>query len=175
MAETLSRRLTMLTVLLSAIGVLLLARLGSFQFQLDTAAYLQNLASDTYHTARQLVPDRGRIFDRNGELLAGNEMYYDVGVSPNLVDDKQKVASQLAQALGIEEGLVLNALNSTSEYVALTQQPVATDVAQKVAQLNLTGVVLDPKPRRIYPQGALAGPVIGFVSGDGRGYVGIEG
>jgi cell division protein FtsI/penicillin-binding protein 2 len=175
MTDTLPRRLSILTILLIVVGMLLMARLGSFQFQLDTAAYLQNLASSAYHTARELVPDRGRIFDRNGELLAGNEMYYDIGVSPALVSDKAGMAQKLAAALGLDVATVQNALNSDAQYVALTKSPVATDVAQKISKLDLYGVVLDPKPRRIYPQGALAGPVIGFVGGDGKGYVGVEG
>ncbi|MHB8627712.1 MAG: peptidoglycan D,D-transpeptidase FtsI family protein [Aggregatilineales bacterium] len=175
MTDTFPRRLSMLTVLLVAVGVLMLARLGSFQFQLDTAAYLQNLANNAYHTPRQLIPDRGRIFDRNGELLAGNEMYYDIGVSPNLITDKDGVAQKLASVLGIEQGLVRSALDSDAQYIPLTKAPVGTDLAQQIARLNIPGVVLDPKPRRIYPQGALAGPVLGFVSGDGIGYVGVEG
>src|SRR5579859_3015952 len=151
MTDVFSRRLSMLAGLLMVIGVLLLGRLGSFQFQLDTAAYLQNLANSAYHTPRQLIPDRGRIFDRNGELLAGNEMYYDIGVSPNLITDKDGVAQKLAKVLGIEQNLVRTALDSDSPYIPLTKQPVATDLAQQVAQLNIPGVVLDPKPRRIYP------------------------
>ncbi len=175
MTETLPRRLSMLTILLIAVGALLLARVGSFQFQLDTAAYLQNVASNAYHTAREQIPDRGRIYDRNGELLAGNEMFYGIGVSPNLISKKAEVAKKLASILGIEETLVLHALGSDAQYVPLTDAPVSTDVAQKIAQLDITGVVLDPIPRRTYPQGSLAGPVIGFVGGDGRGYVGVEG
>lgn len=175
MTDTLPRRLSILTILLIVIGMLLMARIGSFQFQLDTAAYLQNLASNAYHTPRELIPDRGRIFDRNGELLAGNEMYYDIGVSPALISDKTSVAQKLAPVLGIDIATIQNALSSDAEYVALTTSPVATDVAQKISKLDLYGVVLDPKPRRIYPQGALAGPVIGFVGGDGKGYVGVEG
>src|ERR1700690_3766779 len=112
MNDIFPRRLSILSVLLVAVGVLMLARLGSFQFQLDTAAYLQNLADSAYHTPRQLIPDRGRIFDRNGELLAGNEMYYDIGVSPNLITDKDGVAQTLANILGIEQGLIRTALDS---------------------------------------------------------------
>ena len=175
MTDTLPRRLSILTILLIVVGMLLMARLGSFQFQLDTAAYLQNLASNAYHTARALVPNRGRIFDRNGELLAGNEMYYDIGVSPALISDKTGVSQKLSTVLGLDVVTIREALNSDAEYVALTKAPVATDVAQQISKLDLYGVVLDPKPRRIYPQGALAGPVIGFVGGDSKGYVGVEG
>ena len=177
MIDVLPRRLSLLTVLLIAVGVLMLARLGSFQFQFDAAAYLRDSADTSYHTPRESVPDRGRIFDRNGELLAGNEMFYIIGVSPNLINEGSKadVARKLSEKLGIDEAQLLIALQSNAEYVPLTKTPVATDIAQKVTALNIYGVKLDPKPRRTYPQGSLAGPVIGFVGGDGRGYVGVEG
>lgn len=175
MNETLSRRLSMMTIVLISIGALLLARVGSFQFQLDTAAYLQNIASNAYHQSREQIPDRGRIFDRNGELLAGNEMYYGIGVSPALVGDKRDVAQKLAPLLSIEEGQLLNYLQSDAQYIPLTKQPVSTAIAQQVAKLDIRGVVLDPVPRRTYPQGSLAGPVIGFLGGNGKGYVGVEG
>ncbi len=175
MNEMLSRRLSMLTIVLVSVGALLLARVGSFQFQLDTAAYLQNYASTTYRQPREQVPDRGRIFDRNGELLAGNEMYYRVGVSPALVSDKRTVAHQLAPLLTIPEETLFNYLQGEEKYIPLTENPVSTELAQQVAKLDYPGVVLDPVPRRIYPQGALAGPVIGFLGGNGKGYVGVEG
>ncbi len=177
MNDVMPRRLSLLTVLLIGVGAVLMARLGSFQFQFDAASYLLNSADNSYHVSREQVPDRGRIFDRNGELLAGNEMYYGIGVSPNLVSNSSKAdaAQNLASVLGIDKTLVLNALNSSADYVPLTKDPVSTDIAQRVAQLNIYGVKLDPKPRRIYPQGSLAGPIIGFVGGDGIGYVGVEG
>ena len=43
--------------MLIVIGMLLLARLASFQFDLDTASYLQNSASNTYRQLRDLIPD----------------------------------------------------------------------------------------------------------------------
>jgi cell division protein FtsI/penicillin-binding protein 2 len=172
---TLSRRLSIVTVILITVGGLLLARIGSFQFQLDTAAYLQNAASNSYNTAREMVPDRGRIYDRNGELLAGNEMFYTIGVSPELIADKVGVAARLSKLLKMDEAAILTILRSTDrKYVPLTSTPAPTSIAQLVAKEEIVGVRLDPVPRRIYPQGALAGPVIGFFGADGKGYVGVE-
>ena len=122
MSNVFYRRLSGLSVLLIAIVVLLLARLGSFQFQLDTATYLQNLASKTYHTARELVPIRGRIFDRNGNLLAGNEMYYDVGISPNLVFDAQKTSAQLVKLLSLDPATRLRTPGGPVEVVRLVPE-----------------------------------------------------
>ncbi len=101
MKTTFTRRLSLLTVALIIIGMLLMTRLASFQFDLDMASYLQNSASNSYRQLRDLIPDRGRIFDRNMELLAGNTMEYGIGVSPRLIINKSKVAHDLAVAPGL--------------------------------------------------------------------------
>jgi cell division protein FtsI/penicillin-binding protein 2 len=168
----------MLTLSLIVIGVLLLARLVSFQFQIDMAAYLSSASGS--QSARDKFPERGRIFDRNGELLAANTTEYIIGASPIYITDKPKVAKLLAEALGEDEKRILNLLaaDDQAQYVRLTEQPVNTDIAQRVAGLQLLGIVIDAEPKRIYPQNSLAAHVVGFVAWDGalrRGYVGVEG
>src|SRR5258708_27821150 len=113
MKTMLNRRLSMLTFVLITVGVLLFVRLFSFQFDANLTAYFQNSANQSYRQLRDMIPDRGRIFDRNGELLATNAMDYDVGVSPRYVTDKAKpqTAHDLAAALSINEQTIVDALN----------------------------------------------------------------
>src|SRR5258708_37230877 len=99
MKATLKHRLSLLTVFLVAFAALLLARLASFPFQADAAAYLESNANNSYRQLRYLIPDRGRIFDRNDQLLPGNFMDSNITTSPNLILHKQKAASQLATPL----------------------------------------------------------------------------
>ncbi len=181
MKTTLNRRLSMLTALLLVVGVLLLGRLASFQFDFDTASYLQNRANNTYRQLRDLIPDRGRIFDRNMELLAGNMMEYEIGVSPAYItaSRRHEAAHDLAAVLNEDEAVIFRKINVGDDvkYVQLARR-VSNDVAQKVVKLGLLGVQTAPIPKRIYPQGSLAAQVVGFVGGDGdtyRGYVGVEG
>jgi cell division protein FtsI (penicillin-binding protein 3) len=174
----LNRRLSILTLVLIVTGVLLLARLASFQFQFDTASYLASAANNSYRQLRDLIPDRGRIFDRNGELLAANTMEYAIGASPNYITDKTTAAKELAAALGDSEGRIYNLLSQEDVVYVRLADRVSTDVAQKIAKLGYLGVKTEPIPKRIYPQGNLAGQIIGFVGWDNnirRGYVGVEG
>src|SRR5262245_50336561 len=103
MKANLNRRLSMLTTIIVILGIVLLTRLASFQFNVDAASYLQSRASNTYRQLRDLIPDRGRIFDRNGVLLAGNMMEYEISVSPNYISDKKQAAHDLAVALNDDE------------------------------------------------------------------------
>jgi cell division protein FtsI/penicillin-binding protein 2 len=178
MKTNLNRRLSMLTSVIVVVGVVLLTRLASFQFNVDAASYLQSRASNTYRQLRDLIPDRGRIFDRNNVLLAGNMMEYEISVSPNYITNKKQAAHDLAVALNDDENRIYELIKDNEKQYALLARPVSAEVVQKVAALDLFGVKTAPIPRRIYPQGSLAGHVIGFVGGDGekfRGYIGAEG
>src|SRR5437879_4110461 len=102
MKTTFNRRLSMLTFILVIVGVLLLIQLASFQFRLDVAT-LGNQISDTQHQSLDKVPERGQIYDRNGELLAVNTNNYRIGASPVYFTNKAKVAHELADALNDNE------------------------------------------------------------------------
>ncbi len=178
MRTSFNRRLSLFTFATIITGVLLFARLASFQFQLDVAAYLQRIASSNYRTVNDRFPERGRIYDRNGELLAANTTEYRIGISPAYISDKARFARQLADALGEDEERILRLASSRAPYELVTRQPVSAEAAQKVARLNLLAVSIDPEPKRIYPHNSLAAHVIGFVGWEGslrRGYVGVEG
>src|SRR5207253_1135832 len=105
---------------------------------------------------RNLIPDRGRIFDRNMELLAGNTMDYEIGASPNYITNKAKAAHDLAAILNDDETHIFTKISRDDLKYVLLAKPVSTDVAQKIASLNLLGIVTDPIPKRIYPQQSLA-------------------
>src|SRR5258707_5028939 len=162
MKSVLNRRLSMLTLMLIAVGVLLFVRLFSFQFNSDLATYFEDQSSQSYRQQRDLIPDRGRILDRNGNLLATNEMNYKVGISPNFLTNKAKTAHDLAAVLNLDEQTVFNKINNDLKYVQLTSAPVPNDVAQRAAKVNPLAVVLDPVPHPIYPRGALTAQLCGF-------------
>lgn len=178
MKITFNRRLSLLTIIIVIVGVLLFARLASFQFQLDMVAYLQNVANRGYTNVQDRIPERGSILDRNGELFAVNTTQYIIGVSPIYITDKEKAAQLLAKILNDDPRRILNLVNSSAQYELVTRQPVSVEIAQKVGNLSLLGVKIDAQPERIYPHNSLAAQVIGFYGWDGtarRGYTGIEG
>jgi cell division protein FtsI/penicillin-binding protein 2 len=176
MRTTFNRRLSVLTVALLAVGLVLLVRLASFQFNFDINSYWKN--SNRYVHVGDESPSRGLILDRNGEMLAGNTTEYRVGLSPIYITDKEGAAKKLAEVLNIDEAVIYKAVTSKEQYVQLTSSLLSAETARKVDELGIFGVRLDPEPKRIYPQGSLAAHVIGFVGWDGterRGYVGVEG
>ncbi len=146
-------------------------------FRAQAAAYANVL--QTYY------PERGEIYDRNGHLLAGNKIVYEVGVDLQAAKDKHSIALAVGVELGLNpdnlynqmmnppdgaQYLVLADFVDSDKAIALQQLKATTD-----AQNNtLAGLEFKSHPQRSYPEGSLASNVLGFVNREGRGYFGIE-
>ena len=176
--EIFRRRLPMVIGGLVIAALLLLGRMASFQFQLppEVTTYLESLRNSGYSRTLRLAAARGIIYDRHMEALAVNTLEYRIGISPILVSDPRRAATQLAALLNLNELETFEQLTSSQQWVLLAPR-VSAEVGQQVAQLDFiaSALSIDPVPRRSYPQGTLASQVMGFVGGDLRGYYGVEG
>lgn len=184
--ETLNRRLTLLSIGLIGISLVLLARLLSFQFRMnpEIKEALENQARSRYQQTVEVLPVRGQIFDRDGHLLATNSFEYRIGISPNQVLDRQDVAMKLAPLVGLSEDKLYRLLepdanNKFPPYILLASR-VSAEVGQAIADLDIDGIIIEPLPIRIYPQGSLMSQIVGIFAGaderhTGQGYYGVEG
>jgi cell division protein FtsI/penicillin-binding protein 2 len=169
-----NRRLPVVIVGMIALSGVLLLKLISFQ-QLAPEV-IKELRPD-YNRIINLASARGIIYDREGQPLAVNTVEYRVGISPNLVSNPQRTATQLASILNMDELDVYQKVTSREVYEVL-KSPVSADVGQQLDQLRREGMislVIEKIPRRSYPQGTLASQVLGFVNRDLKGYYGVEG
>lgn len=184
--ETLNRRLTLLSIGLIGISLVLLARLLSFQFRMnpEIKEALENQARSRYQQTVEVLPVRGQIFDRDGHLLATNSFEYRIGISPNQVLDRQDVAMKLAPLVGLSEDKLYRLLepdaNGTFPPYVLLASRVSAEVGQAIADLDIDGIIIEPLPIRIYPQGSLMSQIVGIFAGaderhTGQGYYGVEG
>ena len=184
--ETFNRRLTIVGVALVGISLVLLVRMLSFQFYMDPdtkQSLEENQENRIYQTVR-VRPNRGQIYDRNGHLLAVNSYEYRIGISPNMVLDRQEAAADLAPLVGLPENQIFHALEPDEEgtfreWVLLAAR-VDFETGQKIMDLDIDGIDIEALPIRIYPQGELTAQLVGFYAGsedddDGRGYSGVEG
>ncbi len=86
---------------LVAVAALLLVKL--FYIQIINDKYKRD-ASNNSMVYNYIYPPRGVIYDRNGEILVGNEVCYDISVTPRDVTPFDTLA--LARALGVEEDFI---------------------------------------------------------------------
>jgi len=149
--------------------------------------YLQVIQHDHYvalakeeQESRFVIPaSRGLIYAKSGDepvQLVLNETVYTVFADPVTVDDKAKVVETLRQVAGGNVRKDFDALldNKKSRY-----QIIATKVtrvqADKIKEAGLHGIGFQEVSQRVYPEGQLAGQVLGFVNTTGIGSYGVEG
>ncbi len=181
---SLRRRLPIVVVLMILSTIYLFVRLITFQYQPSfVMSYYNRLASYNYNENQRIAAARGVVYDREGNPLATNSLDYEVGISPDLIAEPQRVATRLSADLseyGVTEIDVMNAVRSGAPWVLLAK-PIAPDAADRVRQMDELGITIGAQPKRLYPQGTLGAQVLGFVAGDDsslqplRGYNGIEG
>lgn len=120
---------------------------------------------------------RGRILDRNGNLLALDLTLQNVVVSPDVIarsNAAQAVSARLAAVLGLDFSTVFERANRSWRKYELIQPKVTDDVVERVAALKLPGVRFEPVSTRHYPQQELACHVVGFANFESVGSAGIE-
>lgn len=120
-----------------------------------------------------LVPHRGEIIDRNGELLAVSVNVPSVYVRPRQFGDDRTRVADLAKRLGMPVAKVQSKLTTKQPFVWLKRQAMPRE-AEAVAELALPGVGHFAEARRFYPRGALAAHMLGFVGTDATGLGGLE-
>lgn len=143
------------------------------QIQVVQAAELAEEGLSQRFVSRDLAPQRGKIFDRNGELLALTVESQSLFAVPEQVEEPVWVAQQIGGLLEVDSETLLDRLRSDRDFVYLKRQ-VDGVLAEEILSLEVRGIYSHPEPRRIYPAGVVASHVTGFVNIDGAGQEGLE-
>src|ERR1700744_2157609 len=163
------------------IGLLFAGFLVAFLLIICRAFWLQGveasqLSSQALEQQSQtvMVPGlRGSILDRDGTRLASSEDAATIYATPYQVKTPPQAAERLAPILKQKKGKVLEELTAESGFSYLAKD-IDLATAAKVEKLEIEGIGQLPASRRTYPQGEMAGQVIGVVGSEGEGLTGIE-
>jgi cell division protein FtsI (penicillin-binding protein 3) len=162
---------------LSVVGLLafgvVAARLVSWQ-----TVYAAPYAADGHQQrSRTLtrIAQRGAVMDRNGEVLARSIPQWAIAVDPSTITDGEEpaLAAILGPLMGQDPAALVTKLSGSSRFVYLARQ-VDDQMAAKVREANLEGVVLQPEEKRFFPAGDVGRGLIGVTNADGGGVTGIE-
>jgi len=143
------------------------------QLQLLQGEKLMKLGQRQHLKEWIVLPKRGALFDRGGEPLALSMESHSVYARPHRVQDPEPLSRALAQILSLRVADVRQKLVSEKPFVWLKRQ-VSSAEAEKIQTLNADGIGMFYEPNRHYPQGQLAGQLIGFVGRDSEGLEGLE-
>jgi len=153
-------------------------------------------------TSLTLTGNRGEIVDTDGTVLATSTVLYDVKIDPHLaiqgikkrdaagaiVKDADgetvmvgwpELAAQIAEITGQDAGEVTAIVDDAvakdpNSRFASVKKRVSTEVYRDLAALGFSFLAFDPVETRTYPDGAVAGNIIGFMGSDGDALEGLE-
>jgi cell division protein FtsI (penicillin-binding protein 3) len=116
---------------------------------------------------------RGSLLDRHGNALVASEDAATIFAVPPEVKEPARAAEKLATILDLPPSKVLSEVTAESTYSVLAHK-VDLPTAKRIERLDLAGIGQDPDSRRTYPQGELAGQVLGSVGAENEGLTGLE-
>lgn len=169
--QAVKSRLALVSLVLSAAGLVLVGRLVHLQIiQHDRLAAQSD---KQFLRTVEITSGRGNIYDRNRNQLATNIRVESVYADPKSVAEKTATARILARVLELNPQAVLKKLKSNRHFVWIKRKSELNAV-EKLKQLDLVGVGFIAETKRYYPKRKLAASTLGFVGLDNQGLAGIE-
>lgn len=189
--ETLStsalRRSTIVGIAVFGIFALLLIRILIIQ-TVNFEKY-QSKVINQMTTESPVAADRGKIYDRNGNILATNITTYRVFISPSGISSADSegdgeyarlISKGLSDILGVSYESVYKQATGYTQYLDRTimrkvDEETADTVREFIEENELEDMIyLEAQSTRYYPGSTLGAHIIGFTSSDGIGLYGLE-
>ncbi|MBP0481436.1 penicillin-binding protein 2 [Sagittula salina] len=166
-----ARRITRRGLILGGLQMGFAATLGArmHHLQVDQADEFRLLAEENRINIRLIPPARGRIFDRNGRVIADNEPTYRITLTREDAGDVTTVIGRLGQLVELDE----NDLNRALTEMERTPPFIPVTIAERVSWEDISrvavnapalpGVTTEVGLSRTYPQRDLFAHVAGYV------------
>lgn len=147
-----------------------------FYIQVFSYKKLYNYANDLWSRNLPIEANRGKIYDRNGVVLADNITTTSLVLIPNQIENKEETTKLLAEALNVTFDEMKEHVykKSSIERVHPIGRRLDYETADKISSLNLSGVYLLKESKRYYPYNTMLSHALGFVGIDNQGLAGIE-
>jgi len=153
------------------------AILAAFLILLGRFTWLQVVQREYYHTLAEqnrisvvpVVPNRGIILDRNGEVLAANYSAYTLEITPSRVGNVDRAIDELARVIEIAPRDRRRFRKLQEESKNFESLPIKTRLTEEevarfaVNRFRFPGFEIKARVFRSYPQGELASHAIGYI------------
>ena len=157
-----------------ALGFAVLAG-RAFYLQALNTSFLQAKGEARYARVIELPASRGRVVDRNGQLLAISTAVESICATPEELgeaDDTELRA--LGRALAMDAADIRQKIARKDRQFVFLKRQISPDQAAKVMALRVPGVFQQREFRRYYPAGEVMAHVVGFTGIEDNGQEGIE-
>lgn len=165
------------------LAMLMFGALGRvYAISVNKHDHYEGIAARNATTHIPIPAERGKIIDCNGEILAhtifsGTSVFINARQVP--ASDRYRVATELAEALGLDVNQVYEKLVRHENNAGLPVKMLVSDDDSRAIKLamdagRLPGVHFRDRVQRLYPKGSAGGQVVGFANLMGEGGGGIE-
>ncbi len=163
-------------VFLISLIPLILVIIKVFYIEVFQYKKLNVKSNDLWSRNLNIEPDRGKILDRNGTVLADNLTTTSLVLIPNQIKNKEKATKELSNILNITyDKMKPHVYKKTSiERVHPEGRRLDYETAEKISNLKLEGVYLVKESKRFYPYKDLLSHTLGYVGIDNQGLSGLE-
>jgi penicillin-binding protein 2 len=165
--EILNRRLKIVTLCVIAAFVVLVSRLWFLQI-LNGPSY-RDQADHNRIRLQDIPPARGKIFDRNGELLVDNRPSYNLYIIPEEILHREQLLESLRRLIGLDPEEVKTKFDKASRLYPFKPILVKRGMSRKELAVietqlfDLPGVDIQPQPQRYYIYKSFASHLIGYL------------
>lgn len=136
--------------------------------------FLQKQGESRYARTLELPATRGKITDRNGQVLASSLPVKAIWAIPDDVASAPKAKlHELAKLLEMTDRELQRKLDSDRSFVYLKRQ-VELDTVDKIVKLGIPGIETRKEYKRFYPEGEVMAHVVGFTNIEDAGQDGME-
>lgn len=171
-------RVFVVALIMMAVWGILLARLT--YLHVFPRPELQNSAKKTRPVTSKIPAGRGRIFDRNGNIIALDVTLQDVCIDPQRILESgtgKAMSAQLGRVLGVSPEYIFEKINRPKRRREVVKRFEQEEVVNLIKRMRLTQsnyVYFEEVNLRQYPLNELGSHVVGFANREGVGSGGIE-
>jgi len=139
--------------------------------------HLRSRVQNMRQVEKEILVGRGRILDRNGNIMALDLALKHVFVDPKVIQEgghSRFISRQLARLLELDPAVVASKVNRPDRRFEYVKSFVQEDIALNIRELGMQGVHFEDVSARHYPRGSLSSHVLGFSNLEGVGSMGLE-
>lgn len=165
------RRIKYIFVMVCIAAMVIIGRLA--YIMVLKAKYYSERADNLHERERSIKAPRGRIYDRNGNILADNRAVCSVSVIHSQIEDEEAVIDLLEKYLDKSPEEIRKKVTKVSsrEIIAVN---VSEETGDMIRAAALPGIKVDEDYKRNYPYDELASKMLGFTGADNQGILGLE-
>lgn len=165
------RRIKYIFVMVCIAATVIIGRLA--YIMVLKAKYYSERADNLHERERSIKAPRGRIYDRNGNILADNRAVCSVSVIHSQIEDEEAVIDLLEKYLDKSPEEIRKKVTKVS-----SREIIAVNVSEETGDMiraeALPGIKVDEDYKRNYPYDELASKMLGFTGADNQGILGLE-